>query len=714
MRPSYRRTTRLLALATATIGPLLAQCQYYLTPIPSVLLSDGSNTVRIEVSGGSTATGIHWQLPAQTPLVVRGSTPCPTQTVELDFKDDGTQGDRIAGDKIFTIDNIRYRTAAEGICANGLLRQANQPDGYNDLRLGVFTVQAPSGNVTLDATSNFITFHVMAPENLRLLDEVTSVSSTRQESAYIINVRDDALTLERGMTNLPANGVNNITAAATLTSFLPDNYDFRAVVSTTQTMCNQRVSGMHLNVRNRATGLGTMARELFNDLQSGPNLQGVSFIAWQGIGANAVFNHETMHQWSAFLPTSLGLSDQTGHWLQSTTVNGATGGCYWSDNGNGTFTITSTWRPTGDDGDLELYLAGFIPAEQIKPILIANNTGQNFCGVGTVVQGPFRTVTYQDIINAAGRRSPGPESSQKNFKQATIVTTANRLLTPLEMTFYARIAQTWEGYTVETGTEPPLQWPKYTRGLSTLNLKLDSYTGPFIRAAGLVNGASAAGNKVAPGQIAVLYGLNLGPTALVSLALDADGNVAKQLAGTRVWFDEFPAPMIYTSSGQISAVVPYGISGRRMVSVQAEYQGRRSNAVAMAVVAANPAIFTLNLTGSGPGAILNQDNSVNSATNPAPRGSVVQVYATGEGLTNPAGVDGRVNTSVFPTPTLNVFATIDGQISRVPYRGAAPFSITGLFQVNVEVPPTSRSGAVPIQIRVGPFSSPDGVTVYVQ
>lgn len=713
-RESARRGIGLSVALISGLSPLAAQnCPYYLTPVPSVLLRDGSNTIAIEVFGGSAATGVRWQLPAGTPLVVRGSTPCPTQPLELDLKDDGTQGDRIAGDRLFTIDGIRYRTATEGQCNNGTFVQPREPDGFFNQRAGNFTVATPSGPVVLDGTANFITFHGMAPENLRLRDEVTPINATRQESPYIINVRDDALTLERGMSNLtPANGITNMSAVATLTSFLPDSYDFRNIVSTTQTMCSLGITGMHLNARNRATGIGNPGRETFADMQTGPNLLGANMIAYHGVPLVSVHYHETFHQWGAYLPTSLGLSNQSGHWVPNSSIAGSLGGCAWQDNGNGTFTFQGNTRPTRDKGDLELYLAGFIPLVQVNPLRIAGATVN--CTAGAAVPGPVQTVTANDIVAAVGPRTPGPDTAQKNFKQATVVTSAGRLLTALEMTFYGRIAQTWEGYTAETTAEPPVAWPSYTRGLSTLNLKLDSYNGPFLRAAGVVHGASAVGGRVAPGQVVVLYGEKLGPSALASLELDSVGRVATQLVGMRVFFDEFPAPVIYSSANQVSVVVPYGTAGRRMVSVQVEYQGRKSNAIALPVSFSNPAIFSQNLTGKGPGAVLNQDNTLNTAENPAPQGSVIQVYGTGEGITSPAGVDGQVNGERPPQPTQAVTATIDGQNAVIAYRGGAPFAISGLFQVNMTVPTGIRSGAVPIQIRVGTATSPSDVTVFVR
>jgi len=114
---------------------------------------------------------------------------------------------------------------------------------------------------------------------------------------------------------------------------------------------------------------------------------------------------------------------------------------------------------------------------------------------------------------------------------------------------------------------------------------------------------------------------------MVSAALDADGLVASNLSGTRVLFDGVPAPLIYSLAGQVSAVVPFEVAGRQQTSVQYEYNGIKTEAVLLDVVANAPAIFAANASGAGPGLILTSGFSVITAANPAPVGSVVVVLA---------------------------------------------------------------------------------------
>src|ERR1039458_1331873 len=80
------------------------------------------------------------------------------------------------------------------------------------------------------------------------------------------------------------------------------------------------------------------------------------------------------------------------------------------------------------------------------------------------------------------------------------------------------------------------------------------------------------------------------------------------------------------------------------------YAGRASVAYPLSLGASAPALFAQNASGSGPGAILNQDNSLNGPGHPAAKGSIVQMFMTGEGQTYPQGVTGKITTVTLPPP----------------------------------------------------------------
>jgi uncharacterized protein (TIGR03437 family) len=230
-----------------------------------------------------------------------------------------------------------------------------------------------------------------------------------------------------------------------------------------------------------------------------------------------------------------------------------------------------------------------------------------------------------------------------------------------------------------------------------------------------VNSASFAGGAVAPGELITIFGSGLGPSTLAGLQLDSHGYVSTSLAGTQVLFDGTAAAMIYSLAGQVSAVAPYGISGKSSTQLQVVYQSKGSNTVAVPVLTAMPGIFALDSSGRGPGAIINQDGTVNSAINAAPAGSIIFFYGTGEGQTNPGGIDGKPNDNPAPMPLAQpVSVTIGGTDAEVIYAGGVTGLVAGVLQVNVRIPTGAPLGpTVPIVLTVAGKSTRADVTVAI-
>jgi uncharacterized protein (TIGR03437 family) len=238
---------------------------------------------------------------------------------------------------------------------------------------------------------------------------------------------------------------------------------------------------------------------------------------------------------------------------------------------------------------------------------------------------------------------------------------------------------------------------------------------PDVPANGIVSSASYQGGGVSPGEILTGFGFNLGPPALVKLTLGPNGLVATKLGPTRVLFDGVPGPMIYTLDRQVSVIAPFSISGKQNVKVQVEFNGVLSNAITLPVVATKPAVFSLNQFGSGQGAILNQDYSVNGSAHPAAHGSVVQIFMTGGGVLDKPGQDGQI-TSASPLRHLAAPVTVSiGDVdAKVQFAGAAPFLVLGVVQVNASVPNGVPSGDAPVVVTVGGVASQAGITVAIK
>jgi uncharacterized protein (TIGR03437 family) len=231
---------------------------------------------------------------------------------------------------------------------------------------------------------------------------------------------------------------------------------------------------------------------------------------------------------------------------------------------------------------------------------------------------------------------------------------------------------------------------------------------------GIVNSASYAGGGVSPGEVVTIFGAGLGPNTAAGLQV-SNGSVTTSLAGVQILFGGVAAPLIYVQASQASAVVPYEVAGSTSTQVQVIYQGQYSNTVTVPVVAAAPGVFTLNYSGGGAGTVLNQDGTVNSASNPAAVGSVVYVYATGEGQTNPAGVDGQLEGSSPSQPVQTVKAAIGGVNATVKSAGGVTGSVPGILEVALQVPTTlAPAGAAPLVLNIGGATSQSGVTISVK
>src|SRR6185503_18251553 len=111
--------------------------------------------------------------------------------------------------------------------------------------------------------------------------------------------------------------------------------------------------------------------------------------------------------------------------------------------------------------------------------------------------------------------------------------------------------------------------------------------------------------------------------------------------------------LIFTQATLVSIMVPYEIAGRPTAVLRVTYKGVQSDPLTVNVAPAAPGIYTQNSAGTGPGSILNQDFTLNTSLRPAPKGSIVQVYMTGEGVTSPVPANGAIaplnGTGLFKT-----------------------------------------------------------------
>jgi uncharacterized protein (TIGR03437 family) len=172
------------------------------------------------------------------------------------------------------------------------------------------------------------------------------------------------------------------------------------------------------------------------------------------------------------------------------------------------------------------------------------------------------------------------------------------------------------------------------------------------------------------------------------------------LGGVRVLVDGRESPIYYVdpARNQVNFLVPAGVEpGVRPVRI---ISGGSEVTTSLRVMQTAPGVFVIDQSVTpGRGAILNQNGGINSESNPARRGEVIQIYATGQGaLSSPIADGAAAPQSPLVTTVSTPQVYVAGVAATVQFSGMAP-NFVGLWQVNVFVPQQNFiSGRVPLKI----------------
>jgi uncharacterized protein (TIGR03437 family) len=233
----------------------------------------------------------------------------------------------------------------------------------------------------------------------------------------------------------------------------------------------------------------------------------------------------------------------------------------------------------------------------------------------------------------------------------------------------------------------------------------------FLKSAVVVNSATfQAGVPVGQGSLATLFGSGLSNDTATAPGAPWSGTLINRQV---VFNDQIQAPIYYMGPGQANLQVPSNAPlGTDRVAVRIADTGELVAGGSVLVAAVNPGLFTISQNGAGQGAVRNQDATINSASNPATKGSIITLYGTGQGQVSPAVPDGAAapssplaSTVAVPTSdgkvclsNQSVCVAIGSSFGDIQYTGLAP-GFVGLWQINVKIPPDVASGnAVPLKV----------------
>jgi uncharacterized protein (TIGR03437 family) len=210
------------------------------------------------------------------------------------------------------------------------------------------------------------------------------------------------------------------------------------------------------------------------------------------------------------------------------------------------------------------------------------------------------------------------------------------------------------------------------------------------------DGATFTIGPISPNEIVSLFGAGIGPAQPVVAEPDARGIYPFQLGGTQVTFDGMAAPLVYVSANQIDLVTPRALQRKTSTHVCATVNNASINCLDVPVQPVTPAIFLSSFLQA---AALNQDGTINSATNPAPAGSIVSIFATGLGAITvlPDGAITPWPPSQYPGVQMQATAYLSVSTQEtvpvsVLYAGPAPLEIEGLAQINLVIPAINFTG----------------------
>ncbi len=212
----------------------------------------------------------------------------------------------------------------------------------------------------------------------------------------------------------------------------------------------------------------------------------------------------------------------------------------------------------------------------------------------------------------------------------------------------------------------------------------DAVVNPFYR---------VAGSALAPGTLVEIYGSNLTSTAVEPKILPLPrsfNNTTVVMGGTTI-------PLFYLSPGQINVQLPFEFAPNREYVYVVTHANAFSMPQSVVFSAVQPGLLVVGQK---------LDGSLVSAESPARPGEYLQLYLLGMGVTNPAVASGEASPGAEPLGRVaaETTVTIGGQPAAFVYAGLTP-GLVGLFQINVQVPPTLATGEHDVVVTAGGQSS---------
>jgi hypothetical protein len=423
--------------------------------IPNVIRNDGIDPLRLEVDVNGPVTKVVWD--GFTDYLVSESG-----TNNLTLRDDGLEGDRVAGDGIFTSERLRYRAEIPMPPYQG--NTSNTPPGLAIQWAGQIRVTETNGAVTLFLTPPILS---VLSTNVPAVD-IVMLASNAQATAHLLNL----VTTNRDAQKILRIPIDPRNLSKQIYGVMPDAFDFLSFITTDHVEYTPQLtganftSGRHFRVRMNYTGTGANPFDQGSTYGSSNRLLGLNVFDTAGRGTGTSFNaaHEYMHQWASYTSTSLGLSTSDGHYRPAAAHFSLLGGFKLLLYTNG-----MAFRDCDGEGPgpseappLDKYMMGLVATSAVAPIYLGTNNNVPCYPYPIAITGQ---VTIAQIVAVHGPRTPDPNTAKRSFAIGFVAGSHQRLLNATEMTYYEIMAE-WFTRTVPPSAPNPAMsegWVPITR-----------------------------------------------------------------------------------------------------------------------------------------------------------------------------------------------------------------------------------------------------------
>jgi len=233
---------------------------------------------------------------------------------------------------------------------------------------------------------------------------------------------------------------------------------------------------------------------------------------------------------------------------------------------------------------------------------------------------------------------------------------------------------------------------------------------PSVNSAGILSAISFVNNQpLAPGSYAAVFGANLSQ----GLKGSSQFPLNTELESTSVFLNGEQLPLLFVSSGQVNAVVPYDVPVNSSQQLVVQQGTAISIPQSVVIAPAQPAIVTQNGSGSG-AALYAAYSSAGQLPNNSPvtAGDLVVFYCSGLGaVDNPIAAGSQTPLSPLNNTKNPVTVNFGGTQVPAEFAGLAPL-FAQLYQVNAVVPKGLPSGTATVTLSVaGQTSAPVTITI---